>query len=70
MKPVADMTDDEIVGVIFGDSLMNRLRKIISHGAARIEQAQAQRRPPGPTEVRRMELTIVEKIAKEVGIDL
>lgn len=59
---VKSMSDREIVDELESDSLLNRVRKLISASAGEIEQAYAQRKRPSPVEVRRMELTAAERI--------
>ena len=68
MKPASEMTDLEIVQSLRDGSLRSRIRAVIYHGAALLEQADAQRRPPSSVERRRMELKIAEEIMALVGV--
>ena len=68
MKPASEMTDLEIVQSLRDGSLRSRIRDAIYHGAARLEQADAQRRPPSIMQRRRMEFEIAEEIMALVGV--
>lgn len=59
---IKSMSDREIVNELSSDSLLNRVRKLISSSAGEIEQACSQRRMPTPVEIRRMEFAVAEKI--------
>lgn len=52
------------------DTPLNRARRIFVSEYARIEQAVAQRTPPCPIEVKRMEFNAVRKIAAELGVEM
>ena len=56
------MTDKEVIDELQSDSLLNKVRKEFYHGAAKLEQADAQRKPPGSIDRRRMEFEIAKKI--------
>lgn len=64
------MTDLELIDLLKSDTPLNRARQQFSFGCGRIEQAQSQRTPLGPIDVRRMEFEVVRKIAKELGIEI
>jgi len=59
---VKNLSDREIIGELSSNSLLNRVRKMISSSAGEIDQACAQRRMPSPVEIHRMEFTAAEKI--------
>ena len=61
-QSVKHWSDREIVDEAQSNSLLNRVRKLLSSSAAEIEQACAQRRMPGPIQIRRMEFAAAEKI--------
>ncbi len=63
---VAGMTDNEVVAHILGDSLLNRVRRIVSAYVGRCEQRALQPRPCSPVETRREELMVAEKIITTV----
>lgn len=56
------MTDAECVALLRGNSKLNQARQVFSSYSARIEQAQAQRNPIGPIEMRKLEFEAVERI--------
>lgn len=56
------LTDEEVMELLKGDSLLNRARREFSSGSARIEQAGQQRTPLGPVEMRRMEFEVTQRI--------
>lgn len=64
------MTDDEVLKALTADTPLNRARREFSSACGRIEQAQLQRKPPSPIEVRRMEFEAVERILKAAGLCL
>lgn len=64
------MTDTEIMDALRGDSLLEKVRRVFSSGAARIEQANAQRHPLTPIEWRRMEYEEAKKIAAVLGVSV
>jgi hypothetical protein len=53
-------TDREVLENIGTTTRMNRARQAFRNWSAKIEQAQSQRKPIGPIEVRRMEFEAVE----------
>jgi hypothetical protein len=55
-------TNDEIMEMLKTDDNLNKARQIFSSYSAKIEQAQAQRNPPSPVEIRGMEFEAVMKI--------
>lgn len=62
------LTDREVVDAMQVDTPVNRVRRVFSGEAARLEQAGMQRSPPGPIEYRRMEFEAAERlIAAAVG---
>jgi hypothetical protein len=56
------MTDEEVLAEMQSDSLLNRVCRIFSSEAARMEQAAMQRRPPTPIENRRMEFAAAQRL--------
>jgi hypothetical protein len=56
------MTDEWVLAELRSDSRLNAARKEFSAACGRIEQAYAQRKPPSPIEVRRMEFDAVTRI--------
>lgn len=64
------MTDAEVLEAMRADTSLNRARRVFSGECGRIEQAEMQRRPASPIEIRRMEFEAVRKIAAALGIEL
>ena len=64
------MTDEEVMAELKTDSPLNRARAEFSFGAARIEQAGMQHKPPSPIDVRRMEFEAVRKILMAAGFSI
>jgi hypothetical protein len=64
------MTDGEVLAELRTDSVLNRARRALSSHCGRIEHAQAQRSPPSPVDVRRMEFDAVREIASLLGVEL
>jgi hypothetical protein len=64
------MTDEELIAELRSTSVLNRARRQFSNWSAKIEQAQAQRRPISPIEMRRMEFEAVRAIANELGVKI
>lgn len=64
------MSNEEVMTYLRGDSLLNRVRAAFSSEWATMEQASMQRRPPTPIEVRRMEFEAVQRIAAVLGVTL
>jgi hypothetical protein len=62
MKPIANMTDGELVHEIMSMNVRARVRAMFYHGYARIQQMEAQRKPPTALQVRRYEFEIAERI--------
>ena len=62
------MTDKEVMDALRSDTPLNRARAVFSSECGRIEQADAQRRPPSPIEIRRMEFEAVKRIAEALGV--
>jgi hypothetical protein len=60
------LTDREVVDAMKADTPVNRIRRIFSEEAAKLEQAGMQRSPPGPVEYRRMEFEAAEKLLAAV----
>lgn len=58
-------TMKEVMDELGRDTPLNRARKKFSSWSAKIEQAQQQREPLSPVEMRRMEFEAVEDIAAE-----
>lgn len=56
------MTDEQVMTHLRSDTPLNRARAAFSSECGRIEQAGQQHEPPGPIEIRRMELEAVERI--------
>jgi hypothetical protein len=65
-----EWTDAEVVQMLRTDCAFNKARQIFSSESASIEQAEMQRRPLGPCEMRKMEFGAVRKIAAALGVDL
>jgi hypothetical protein len=63
-------TDAETMEALRADTPLNRARRLLSSEAARIEQASAQRKPPSPIEMRRMEFEGVARIVAALGLDM
>lgn len=65
-------SDSEVIALLRGSSLVNIVRLKMFSAAARVDQALAQRLPPSPVEVRRMELEVrrMELAAAQEVIDL
>lgn len=61
------MTDDECIALLRGNSRLNQARQVFSSYSARIEQAQAQRKPLSPVEMRKLEFEAVEKITEIIN---
>lgn len=70
MKPVKSMTDREVLNELQSQSLLARVRAILSSSAAGIEQACSQRRMPSPIEIKRMEFATAEKILSLIRDDM
>lgn len=60
--------DAETMSMLREEGPLQAARRIFSSRSARIEQAHAQRRPPSPIEVRRMEFEAVAEIAEALGL--
>jgi len=56
------LTDREVVEALQADTPLNRARKQFSNWSGKIEQAQQQRTPLSPIEMRCMEFEAVEAI--------
>ena len=63
-----NFTDQEVINEITSPSLLNKARQKFSFWSGRIDQAQRQRVPLSPVELRRMELQAVEDIAATLGV--
>jgi len=61
------MTDAEVLDHIKRNTPLNQLRALFSAWNGRIEQAMAQRRSPGPIELRRLEFEAVQEIVAKAG---
>lgn len=68
--PEDRMTDAEVSEALRSDTPLNRARRIFSSECARIEQAGAQAQPAGPIQIRRMEFEAVQRIARELGVEI
>lgn len=64
MTDIDMLSDREVIELLQSDTLIAKVRRLFSQGCAEIEQACAQRNPPGPVEIRRMELKIADNIYK------
>ena len=64
------MTDKEVMAALRSDTPLNRARAVFSSCCGEIEQACAQRRAPGPIELRAMEFEAVRKIAAALGVEV
>ena len=64
------MTNAEIMAVLRSDSLLNKARAVFASEYATIDQAGRQRRPPGPVEIRGMEIEATIRIAAALGVIL
>lgn len=64
------MTDEEVMHHLRADTRLNRIRKLFSGEAARIEQAGMQRTSLTGVEMRKMEFEAVIKIAEALGVSL
>lgn len=65
-KTIQQMSDQEIVSLMRGRSLLNDVRQAFYHGMAEMEQAEAQRRKPSIIEQRKREFLIAQRIIKIV----
>lgn len=68
-KPIQQMSDQEIVSLIRGKSLLNDVRQAFYHGMSQMEQAEAQRQKPSIIEQRKQEFLIAQRIIKIVEDD-
>lgn len=66
---VSRMTQEEIMRELGSETLLNRARRVFSGHCARIEQAELQRTPFSPIELRRMEFEAVREIAAILGVN-
>lgn len=64
------MTDDDLRKELTSNSKWNNARKAFSSWSGRIEQAQAQRTPLSPVEMRKMEFAAVSDIASILGVSV
>jgi hypothetical protein len=62
MKPIKDMTDEELVQEIMSMNVRSRVRAMLYHHSARMEQLEAQPKPPSGLQYRRMEFEMAESI--------
>jgi hypothetical protein len=62
MSEKTRMTDAQVMAELQSDSPLNRARRAFSAASARIDQAQSQRHPISPVEVRRREFEAVQEI--------
>lgn len=69
-KTIASMTGREVLDALRADTQLSRVARIFSESWAEIDQASRQRKPPGPVEVRRMELQAANKICELFGAGL
>lgn len=65
-KTIQQMTVQEIVALMRGDSLLNRVRQTFYSGCAEMEQANEQRQRPSIIEVRKREFLIAQRLIKDV----
>lgn len=65
-KPIQQMTDNEIVSLMRGSSLLAEVRRLFYHGMAEMEQEQMQRTKPTIIEMRKREFIIAQRIIKAV----
>lgn len=71
VNPVLIALDDRaVVDLQMRDDLLGRARAEFSSQCARLEQAEAQAKPPGVIDRRRVEFDAVIKIARILGVDL
>jgi hypothetical protein len=64
------MTDSEVMAALRSDTPLNRARGAFSAECGRIEQAEMQRKFPGPIEMRRMEFDAVKRILGAFGVKI
>lgn len=64
------MTDQEVSVALQENNNLNRTRKIFSGWCGKIDQAQRQKKPLSPIELRRMEFEAVRDIAVTLGVKL
>ena len=62
MTSIKEMTPKEILDTCRSDTILNKVRAIVSNAHATMEQDALQRMPPPPIEVRRTELLFAEQI--------
>jgi hypothetical protein len=65
-KTLLGLPADRVVALMGSENAIGKVRRIFYHGAANLEQADAQRKPPGPVERRRMEFETAQKIIEAV----
>ncbi len=65
-KTIQQMSDQEIVALMRGKSLINEVRKEFYSGVAELEQAGEQRRRPSVIEQRKREFLIAQRLIKIV----
>jgi hypothetical protein len=65
MSKAKQWTDQQVVQEMQTQSRLNLARRAFSNWSAKIDQAQRQRKPLGPIEMRRMEFEAVEAIVAE-----
>lgn len=67
---VGTLTDKEVLDYLREQSSFNRARQVFSSWCGRIDQAQQQKVPLTPIELRRMEFEAVQNIAIALGVKL
>ena len=70
MDNISALKNSQIIEIMSGDSTLNKVRKLFSQHAARIEQTCAQTDSPDVFELRRMEFRAAIAIAEVLGIEL
>lgn len=69
-RDIDRMTVEHLLKLLRSDKPIARARAVFYSECARLEQADAQRKPPNVYERRRMEFKAVIAIAKELGVEL
>lgn len=69
-QTIKNMTGREIIDALQADTPLAKVRAIFSQRSAQIEQAQAQRTPLSPIEMRRMELQAANAVLALFGLAL
>lgn len=64
------LSNDKLIELLKSEEPINKARAQFSYASARIEQAEQQRTPLSPLDMRRMEFEAVEKIVGALGLHM